>query len=211
MIYIFSGGDTKSKNLKIKALSKDREIIILRDSEVSKDILLDYSTTESLFGDLVSVVVNNILKNESFTFSKNELEIMFSSQTIFFFLEDKLPVALSKKYDKFAKIENFEEKIIKKREDNISFDIAQAFEKKDKIKAWILYNQAVEKGVEPEAITGILFWKIKMLAGQKGGLFTKDELKNCGGKLVSIYHKAHLGEIDFILSLEQYLLSVLSK
>jgi len=211
MIYIFSGGDIKSKNSKIKILSEDRDIVILRDSEVSKRLLLEYASTASLFGNLISIVVNNIIKSEPFNFSKEELEIMSFSSTNFFFLEDKVSVVQLKKYEKFSKIENFEEKIIKKRENNISFDIADSFEKKDKMKTWILYNQAIDRGMEPEAIAGIILWKIKVLASKNKCLFSKNELKDCSSKLVSIYHKSHLGEIDFVLSLEQYLLSVLSK
>ena len=41
--------------------------------------------------------------------------------------------------------------------------------------------------------------------------FSKEELKKASSELVSIYHKAHRGEYDFTISLEQFILSSLSK
>jgi hypothetical protein len=42
-------------------------------------------------------------------------------------------------------------------------------------------------------------------------VFTKDELKKRSSELVSIYHRAHGGEVDFTISLEQFILNSLNK
>jgi len=211
MIYIYTGSDTKNKILKIKKLSEKRNLIFLKDNEITHNILLEYASTSSLFGESFSIVVNNLIKDNKISFDKNLFENLANSETIFFFLEEKINSLDNKKYEKFSKIENFEELIIKKKENNISFDIANSFALKDKMKTWFLFNQAMESNISPEAISGVLFWKIKSLLNEKKSIFSKEELKNCSSSLVSIYHKAHLGELDFNISLEKFLLNVLSK
>ena len=73
-----------------------------------------------------------------------------------------------------------------------------------------MYREGVESGIEPEAIAGILFWKIKTMILNGSRMFSIDELKNQSSKIVSIYHLAHRGEVDFIVSLEQFILTSLS-
>ena len=90
------------------------------------------------------------------------------------------------------------------------FGITDAFAKHDKVMTWVLYRRGIEGGVEPEAIAGILFWKIKTMILSGNYLFDKDELKRQSSRIVSIYHKAHRGESDFSIGLEQFILSSLS-
>jgi hypothetical protein len=210
MIYIFVGNDNKKKNIKLKTLTKNREIIVLKGKDLSKPIILDYANTQSLFGELPVVVLDNLIGESEIILSKEELENVQNSETIFVFMEDKLLVADVKKYSKYGEIENFDEKINKVFK-NDSFIIADYFASRDKVKTWVAYNEAIEKGVTGEAIAGMLFWKVKTMIQNGSKVFSKNELKNQSSKLVSLYHKAHNGELDMATGLEQFILSVLNK
>lgn len=210
MIYIFSGNDNKSKNSEIKKLFGNKEFFSIKKEESVKEKIFEYSNTKSLFGDSPVVVVENFF-DEKYSFSKKEILDLQKSETVFIFIENSFSSANIKKYEEFAKIFFFEEKKEKKIETNISFEIANAFGVKDKMKAWILFNQAIEKGVEPEQISGILFWKIKSLSESRQNVFSREEIKRSSSLLVSLHHDAHLGKKDFVVGLEQYLLFVLSK
>ena len=210
MIYIFAGNDNKSKNIKLKTLAKDREIVVLQEKDLSKSVILNHANTQSLFGNKQIIVLENLINESDLIFSKEEMENLKNSETIFVLLEDKLLVADEKKYNKystFLKFERKENKVFK----NDSFIIADYFAGRDKIKTWIAYNKAIDKGITPEAISGMLFWKIKTLMQNDSKIFSKSELKNQSSKLVSLYHKAHNGELDMTIGLEQFILSVLNK
>lgn len=210
MIYIFSGKDNKSKNLEIKKLFKNKEFFFIKREDLSKNKIFEYSNIKSLFGESPLVLIENFF-DEKNSFSKKEISDLQKSETTFIFLEDNFSSINTKKYNEFISFKSFENKKEKKIETNISFEIANAFGNKDKMKTWVLFNQAIEKGVEPEQIAGILFWKIKTLAESKNSLFSKDEIKRNSSLLISIYHDSHLGKRDFIVGLEQYLLFVLNK
>lgn len=211
MIYILSGNDFKSKSIYLKKICKGAESIFLSDKNVTKEIILEYTKSINLFGETPIIVVDNAIKDAKISFSTNEILMLCKNKTILVLLEDKLLASDFKKFDKNAIIEDFvlkENKVLSKI--NV-FSIANSYSIKDKIKTWILYREAILSGVSPEEIAGIIFWKIKtmILSGTK--FFSIDELKLNLSILVSIYHDAHKGETDFIISLEQFILSSLNK
>ena len=211
MIYILQGGNTKNKNAFLKKLCKNSLPILLPRLEVSKERLFDYAGSVSLFGDAVIVVIENLIKEEEIVFKEEELNILKESGTIFVFIEEKLLAEGIKKYKKYATIEDFSSPTTKKAPKINVFDLADAYARRDKIGTWILYRGAISAGSVPEEISGIIFWKIKtmLLSGTK--FFSKEELKNRSSELVSVYHRAHRGDTDFTIGLEQFILSSLSK
>ena len=211
MIYILSGNDTKKKNSYLKKLYKDDLPIFAPNKDVGKSELFDRALSVSLFGGSPIVVLENIIKEDNITFSQEDLSVLKDSETVFIFLEEKLLASDLKKYKKYATIEDFSVDIKKQISKINIFDIADAFSRKDKIGTWIIYREAISQGVSPEEISGIIFWKVKtmILAGTK--FFSVNELKNLSSNLVSIYHDSHRGESDFVIGLEQFILSSLSK
>lgn len=211
MIYIFTGNDTKKKNAFLKKLYKDNQPIFTLDNTITKEILFEKALSLSLFGESPIVIVENLIKDENIVLSISDIKVLKESNTIFVFLEDKLLATESKKFGKYASIEDFSVQTIKQIPKIKVFDISSAFERRDKIGTWILYREAVLQGISPEEISGIIFWKIKtmLLTGTK--LFSINELKNQSSEIVSIYHKSHRGEYDFNIGLEQFILSSLNK
>lgn len=211
MIYILSGNDTKKKSAYLKKLYKSDQSIFVPEANATKEMLLDYAMERSLFGESMTVVFENILKKEDISLSPDELSKLKDSKTVVVFLEEKLLAVDSKKYIKYATIEDFSTQIVKQAPKMNMFSIADAFARRDKINTWILYRDAVALGAQPEEISGIIFWKIKNMVLNGTKSFSQDELKSQSSELVSLYHKAHRGESDFVIGLEQFILSALSK
>lgn len=211
MIYILSGNDNKKKNIYLKKLCKNDSPTPVTELNLTKEMLFDYAFSKSLFNNNQIFVFENILKGGNIVLSSKDLSLLKDSHTIFVFFEEKLPVSEIKKYEKYTVIENFNTQIIKQTPKINIFNIADNFSRKDKINTWISYREAISLGVSPEEISGIIFWKIKTMLLSGATLFSIDELKRKSSELVAIYHKAHRGECDFTISLEQFILSSLSK
>lgn len=207
MIYILAGNDNKGKSAFTKSLIKGHDSFPLQGSEVSIESLHNYAGGVSLFGDTVVVILDNVLSSGDITLLDEDFKKLKDSQTIFIFLEDKLLVSNEKKYKKYAEIKRFEDKKVAASPKFNTFVIADAFGRHDKVEAWIAYREAIESGIDPEPISGILFWKIKTMQLAN----PRPEFKKQSGELVSLYHRAHRGECDFVIGLEQFILSSLSK
>ncbi len=211
MIYILEGNDLKKKSTRLLALVGPRNTIQLREEDSKRESLLEYAESISLFGDSPIVVIKDVLSEKSFSLSAKDLTFLESSQTLFIFLEDTLKAADKKKYEKYASIESMNTQKIAKAPTVNTFAIADSFARRDKIGTWVLYHEAINTGALPEMISGMLFWKIKTLILGTSTVFTKEELKKQSSSIVSLYHQAHRGEKDFIIGLEQFILSSLSK
>ncbi len=210
MIYILAGNDSKNRSKYIKDLTKGAESIFLTQSNISKQLLNSYAMNNPLFGNHPAIIIENINKLNDLNLPSKFFSNLKESKTMFIFLEDKLLVADERKYKKFAKIEKFVDKTIKKISNNNLFDITDAFANKNKIKTWVLFREAIERGVSPESISGILFWKIKTMILNKSKFFDLKKLKDQSSSIVSLHHKAHRGEVDFIIGLEQFILESLA-
>lgn len=211
MIYILLGNDTKNKASFIKELTKNGEVFFVTQNDLSKELLFNYSSGSNLFNKLESVVVDNLFRESSIILNEDDLNILKNSSNLFIFKEDKMLAAEEKRLKKFAEIKKFEEKAKAPAIKFNVFLITDAFAAKDKVNAWALYNKAIESGVEPESIAGLLFWKIKMMVINGSKIFPRNELLAQSSSIVSLYHSAHRGELDFNIGLEQFILNSLSK
>jgi hypothetical protein len=211
MISLLAGLDTKKKSATTRTLTKGRDVILVPERDASKELIDSYAAGVSMFGTSIAVVLENVITKGEISLSDEDLRSLADSQTLFIFLEDKLLVAPERKYKKYATIERFDEKKVSQKPAINTFAIADAFGMRDKVKAWMLYREAIESGMEPEPISGILFWKIKnmLLTGTKS--FTHEALTRQSSELVSLYHRSHRGESDFVIGLEQFILSSLSR
>ena len=211
MIYILVGNNQKEKKAALQKHIGNNEHVVLAGVTLQKEVVRNFATETPLFGKPPAVVIEQMLSRADLVLDKEDLELLAEVSTIFIFLEDKLLKAEETKYKKYATIERFEEKKEKATPVTNVFAIADAFCRKDKVTTWILYREAVEKGTEPEAISGMLFWKIRqmILASPKSPYV--NELKQMSGELVTLYHRSHKGECDFVVGLEQFILSSLSR
>ena len=243
MIYFFYGENQPKKK---KALSELLESQGFKNSNPSfwvgsdnwsESSIEEHALSSGLFSTKNSIVLENIFENKDakdFIFEK--IKLLRDSDNIFIFLETKPPkeiLSLFKKEAVSAVSFEPEEMSTSGREFNI-FALTDAFGKRDKKEAWIIFQKAVMAEVAAEEIQGVLFWQIKSMilskdkkaddAGAKEtGLnpfvfkksvaysknFTSEELKNLSSEIVALYHDAHRGLLDLNIGLEKFILESL--
>ena len=211
MIYLLIGNDRKTSSSYIKKIGIDNGVIRISSKEITQGLINDYANNQSLFGKVNTIIIENIFSESDVIFSRKDLEVLKDSKTVFIFLEDKMLCSEVKKYSKYATIEHFEEKKVSQTSKFNIFSIADAFGRGDKIGTWVLYNKAIEMGIEPEPISGILFWKVKSMILNGTRVFSVKDLRAQSSRIVSLYHLAHRGECDMTIGLEQFILSSLVK
>jgi hypothetical protein len=177
-------GDANKKRVHAQTLVLNRDVISITAGTLSKELLSEHATSASLFGEVPVVTGTDLLKEGKSIFSVEILSMMKDSPATFIFLEDKLLVADEKKFAKYATITHFDSPKTTATPKINTFAIADAYGKRDKVAAWVLYCQAIEKGTEPEAISGMLFWKIKTMIQNGSRVFTVEDLKRQSGSPV---------------------------
>ncbi len=116
-----------------------------------------------------------------------------------------------------------------KTDDFNIFDLATCFGNRNKKDLWVLYQKTKIKNIPPEEVSGIIFWQLKVMfqvlgsqnanqAKLKPFVFNKaksylknyseEELKQISSDLVSIYHEARRGGLEFDLALEKFILEL---
>lgn len=228
MLYIFHGTDTRTSGSKarkliasLRAKKSDAAFVEIDGDNWNPAIIEENAAGQGLFSAKSIVFLNRVTENgEAKETLTDFLDLMKESQNIFIILEGKVTADMKKAFEKYA------EKIVvsdivdtgPKKEFNI-FALGAALGSRDHFRAWKIYREAIDGGTAPEGIVGMLFWKVKTMIVDAGGVgisssasrmvgkYTKDELYNLAEKLVTIYHDSHRGVGDMEGSIERLLLS----
>lgn len=218
MIYFYYGDDTDMRKQAIEELVKDvgrdTQTLVAQFDETNwvPHAILSYSESGGLFDTTYIVVIDRVFDDkEKFQFVVQNLELFADSKNHFIFSETKAIKEVLKPFEKAgATIEKFVVDAKPAARGPSPFLLADAFGKKDKKTAWTLYTKAILAGESPEAIAGMMFWKIKsMLSSGRTSPFEKAELLDCSRSLVSIYHRARSEGSDLSVGLEQFILKSL--
>lgn len=215
MLYIFSGSDTlkvaeKANTLILSLRTKKPDASVVFVSEEITDTLLDELTAgQGLFERKLIAIFEHVFDDvNSFEHISDHLVQLKASENIFIFKEGALlkkPKTAAEKYaEKF-----FEFMPAEKTAKPNDFVLADALARRDKKTAWVLYREAVERGSAPEALHGMLFWKVKTMLQKKSfGAFSESELRAALQKLVTIYHEVRRGRGEMAESVEEFVLGV---
>jgi len=236
MLYIFCGTDTTLSSKKIGATIRSLEqkkpdagYFSIEGRELSDDFVNEYALSQGLFEKKYIVKIEYPFENAgSKDLFMNNLDAMADSENVFLILEGKMLA------DDLKKITKKSEKVFKHEKEKTTdkkfnlFSLVENVARKDKKNSWIIFRDAINRGISSEEIHGLLWWQIKAIyiasitksvkdSGMKefsyskakkfSQNFTKVELEETMQSLVSVYHEAHLGKIDFETSLEKFLLS----
>jgi len=237
MLYFLHGNDTDSARAKahgmIESMQKkkpDAEIFRLTSDNWSGASLDELAGSQGLFERKFIVFGSRLFENKEIKEAVLEkLQDIGRSENVFIFLEgavDKPSLALIEKVA--AKVQNFEKNQTKKEEFNM-FALADALGERNRGRLWMLYTKAMREGAAAEEISGILFWQVKAIiqaaraegpaaAGMSPFVFQKskryaknfsgEEISGLASKIVSLYHDAHRGLVDFEVGLERFALSL---
>lgn len=210
MIYLVHGNDNTQKSKEIKKLSEEVNFVRVPGDQITRNAILAFASQTQLFGEPPVVVIENIISEGEDILDKEILLAMQESNNTFVLSEDKLTQVVIKKYQKFIKDTILCEKKEPVKNKANPFMIADMYAKRNKIGAWTAYIDLVDSGEAPEAISGMLFWKIKtLILADSAKPYSKNELAKASSDLVDIYHKGHSGEVDMKIALEKFILSTI--
>jgi len=236
MLHIIYGKDREKGRARFRALraelgKKCGEESVILEGEITKEFLHGAAASQGLFGNTTLFVFDCVFdkadEQDILLAHANELDL---SQNIFLVFEPELEKKIAEGIAE-TKVK-LEEYIAKKTgtysEFNI-FSLGDALGKRNKKELWILYQEALKKGLSSEEICNTLFWTVKNLAliknskpGSDMGMsefvakksrgfaenYTAEETKNLSHQLVTIYHEAHRGGEPIGVALERFILAL---
>ncbi|MFA6464068.1 MAG: hypothetical protein WCV55_03630 [Candidatus Paceibacterota bacterium] len=237
MIYYFSGTDSKKSFEKasglfqsLKSKKPDASFLSFDEEEISLSILDELISSQGLF--LKKIVAYLKCPLERTDLKKEilkKIKLLKESENIFVWVEKDLNASEEKTLSEASEKHLVSKGNIKEKEDFNIFSLTESFGRKDKFKLWTLILEAYKMGKSAEEIQGVLFWQAKSIALSKsektaegaglkpfsyskakqfGNNFSDKEINEVLKKLVEMYHKAHLGKINFELALEEFALSL---
>ncbi|MCR4334372.1 MAG: hypothetical protein NUV47_01410 [Patescibacteria group bacterium] len=218
MIYFLYGEDkdkTRAKaNDLINVLQKkkpDAGFFKMTDENYSNSNLDEYIGGQGLFSSKYIVFLDNVFKNKE---AKDDvikkIKEIGKSENIFIILEEKIDKITFAKMEKNAeKMQTFAGVEKEKQANYNIFAMTNALGNRDRKKLWLFYLEAVSHDIASEEISGILFWKIKdMIMKRDTRKYSLEELQKLSSKIVSMYHEAHRGNLDFTIALEKFVLGI---
>ena len=210
MIKLFTGDDSEKR---VKAFEgflqkSSGEVFDISRNNFDPVQLESFYSGSGLFFDKSTVVLRGLCeREETREVVLKKLADMASSSNDFIFIESKLAKPALKEFEKAgAEIFEFNVPKIKKEVFN-NFLLANALGAGDKLKLWVYYRQAMDKGVTPEELAGVLFWKTKdMLSKGVFGKFKESELKKINSNLALLLPKARSFGQDSEIAFERFIL-----
>lgn len=166
--------------------------------------------TDSLFGTERLVFLSDI-DRELWPDIINALKTV-SENTIVFWAEDSFPVALTKGMPKHETVDSpagDKEKISSAASKSNPFQIANQLPFGDGVKTWSVYRSLIDEGQAPEALFGILWWKLKDIAKKKSVI--TEPFKQTLHKFMQTYSHARETGGDLETGLEKLLLQISKK
>ena len=238
MIYFYCGDDVLGSKAKMDQtvdalIRKNPEASIFRiESETfSEEQFEELIISQTLFYQKYVVVVDRLGANPvAVNYIRDHLELLVNSQNIFFFFEAETEGELALLLRPLAKKE-----IKTNLETNPEikgfnvFSIVDAFSSKRRQDLWVVFQQALMAGVDPEEVLWKLEWSIKNLLlvkrstnSKDSGLapfplkkamrdaknFSEEELVKLHGGLVDLYHQTRFESKDLQVELERFILGV---
>ncbi len=238
MIYLFYGTDREKIVEKTNGiietlrLKKPDSAFVRIDAENLAGLNIDeYVGGQGLFENKFIVLLDGVLfHKESDLSGASELKKIAESKNIFIVREGDLSAKDLTKIEKHSEKtqELSKEKSAKKDEFNV-FSLTEKILNRDNIGAWMLYREALERGSEPEQLSGIIFWQFKALAlaescntaGESGlnpFVFSKSknalkkwpakDIKNKLTELLMNYHESRKEGVELSLALENFILKI---
>jgi hypothetical protein len=238
MLYVIYGTDIDKAREKSHALFEalktkkpDASAGTITGEEITLEKLEELTQTQGLFENKQIIFMDRTLENKDVReVMLEKIDAIKESPNIFIFFEGKLTKEITKKLEKRAeKITEYEATEEKKKESGSFFHLADALGARDKKGLWVGLREALDNDAAAEEIHGILFWQAKSLAlaskassateaglnpyvfgkaKRYAGNFKEGEIDIMLSGLVSMYHKAHRGEIDFEIELEKFALDI---
>lgn len=221
MIYFLHGTDVDKAREKAKALidsllkkKPDASFFKMDRENWDESRLKEFIESQGLFESKYIVFLDRIAEDKKIKDDYlSKMKEIGESNNIFIILEGKLDkVSLGKIEKKSEKTQEFnlpEELKNSKHEEYSAFALADAVGKRDRKNAWILYRKAIDKGEAPEALQGMMFWKVKtMIMSGYPSTYSKEELYGLANRLIVVYHDSRRGIHELETGVEALILTL---
>lgn len=204
---------------------------IVGESEATDAFLSEAASSIGLFGEKVLYIFDNILeKKEDQDLVVAHATELVASPNYFLVCEPSFEKDLVEEVEKMGGgAQEYAAKKVDTRPTFNIFSLGDALGRRNKKELWVLYQGALSAGIEPEEISGTLFWSVKNMVlmkeappGTLCGLnpfvakktrefaknYTKEELLSLSHSLVAAYHEAHMGGEPMAVALERFTLGI---
>jgi DNA polymerase III delta subunit len=217
MIYFLHGTDidkarTKAHEMVDALLKKkpDASFFTMNNENWSMAQIQEYSGGQGLFAQKYIVFLDRLCEDKKIKEDfLDYIKEIGESENIFILLEGKLDKATITKIEKKSeKTQEFALPKEEKKEEYNAFALANAVGNRDRKNAWVLYRQAIDKGDAPEALHGMIFWKVKQMMTSYSSTYSKEELYSLADRLVSVYHDSRRGVHELETGVEAFILSL---
>lgn len=237
MYYFLHGKNTKESRKKLKLLvetlhtkRKNAEIFRINDENWTEGQFDELLVAQGLFDQKYIIILDSLFENkEAKERILDRAKEMKKSENVFLIIESDVDKKAIDKISKYAeKVQKFSGGEVKEERFN-TFGLADAFGKRDKKNLWIKYLQAIDLGISPEEISGVLFWQMKNIIIAKktkevkesklspfvdsrarnfANNFTLEEIGGYARAIVEATQTVRLGEGEMEVLLEKIVLAV---
>lgn len=237
MLYVFLGNDYRARQEKLNAFleqlrakKSEAELFLLDEQTFSSGKLEELASGQGLFDRNCIVVLSRTLESrEALDVFLDKIELLGNSSNVFIVVEEAVDKSLRELFKKYAaRVWNSDIGTRKTKPFNV-FLIADALGKRDKKRAWIVFQNAMREGITPEQIHGTIFWHVKnmllvkkidnpSLLGMKPFVLKKtesaarhyreEELAKLSSLLVDTYHRARAGKGNLADGIEKILINL---
>ncbi len=237
MYYFLHGKNNKEARKKLKSLTEilhskrpDSEIFRIHDENWSDAQFDELLVAQGLFDQKYIIVLDSLFDDAAVKERiLDRAKDMKESENVFLVLEGDTDKKTLDKISKHAdKVQEFDGDVVKVERFN-TFGLADAFGRRDKKSLWVGYLQAIDLGISPEEICGVLFWQIKSIilamktnSSKESKLspyvdskargfaknFTIGEISNYAHALVEATQAVRQGEGEMEVLLERIVLNV---
>jgi hypothetical protein len=188
---------------KIKKDFPGSDIVFLDDTIKDSSYIIQEIQSLSLFGNGRVIILSNI--PEYFWNTIISTLSVIPTTTHIFWQEDFFPVAILRKIPDH----NIWEKAPEKTKTIDPFIIANSLPSGDGKMLWKNYQLLIDQGNEPEAIFGILWWKLKDISKKQSSI--SKNFQKTFHRFLETYANGRNGTLDLGIGLEQLLLSLNKK
>ena len=237
MYYFLHGENTKEARKKLKSLvqilhnKRERaEIFRINNENWTEGQFDELLLAQGLFDQKYIIVLDFLFDDkEAKERILDRTKEMKESENVFLIIESDTDKKTIDEISKNAeKVQEFSGGVVKEERFN-TFGLADSFGKKDKKNLWIKYLQAINAGINPEEISGILFWQMKnIIIAQKtksakesklspfvdtkargfAKNFEPEEISSYAKNIVEATQAVRQGEGEMEIFLEKIILSV---
>ncbi len=189
----------------IRTKYPDHEIVYIEDTIDDSSRIVGEISAVDLFGRPRAIFINNAPRDD-WDSVIDALEYIPSTTTVFW-SEDSFPVAYTKKIPKHTVVEG-QKKTPSENKSN-PFQIANQLSSPITKDIWKTYRILIDEGNAPEALFGIVWWKLKDIAKRNKKLSL--EFKKTLHTFLNTYSTARETGGDLETGLEQVLLTLTKK